>query len=70
MRTLQLCLDNKIGDFDLAFAYEAMARAAKVSGNEADCDHYLSLAHEASEHIEDEEDRQLVIQDLNSVENL
>lgn len=69
-RTLQLCLDNKIGDFDLAFAYEAMARSAKVSGNESDCAHYLALAHEASEHIQDEEDRQLVLNDLNTIDTM
>src|SRR5689334_7234608 len=31
-RALKICLDNKIGDFDLAYAHEAMARALACNG--------------------------------------
>ena len=34
-RSLALCLDNEIGDFDLAFGYEALARAYRALGEKA-----------------------------------
>ena len=33
-RSLQICKDNRIGDFDLAFAYEAIARASASRATE------------------------------------
>ncbi len=68
-RTLQLCLDNQIGDFDLAFAYEAMARALKIGSLEEvpESAHYLSLAYQAAEKIKDKEDRQIVLDDLTTL---
>ena len=38
---LALCLSNNIGDFDLAFAYEALARAHDFVGDHAQKIHYL-----------------------------
>jgi len=32
-RCLQICQENGIGDWDLGFAYEALARAAAVAGD-------------------------------------
>jgi hypothetical protein len=66
-RCLQICQDHDIGDFDLAFAYEALARASAVAGDEEDRDRYLQLAEEASEKIQKKEDREIVLSDLKSV---
>lgn len=65
-RTLQLCLENGIGDFDLAFAYEAMARALKIDarGEAPESAHYLSLAYQAADNIKEAEDRQIILDDL------
>jgi tetratricopeptide (TPR) repeat protein len=38
-RVLDLCQDNGIGDFDLAFAYEALARAHATAGGAAQARH-------------------------------
>jgi hypothetical protein len=56
-----------VDDFDLAFAYEALARAASVAGNAAEKVKYLALAQEAAEHIADPGDRDVVIHDLETI---
>jgi hypothetical protein len=42
-QSLDLCLQNNFGDFDLAFAYESVARAYMVKGEEAKMEEYFSL---------------------------
>jgi hypothetical protein len=51
-------------EFDLPFAYEALARANRVAGDAAASTRYERLAREGAEQIEDAEDRQLVLSDL------
>lgn len=55
--SLALCLDNNIGDFDLAFGYEAIARAYKVLGDEALQEEHKQLGLRACEQIADNGDR-------------
>ena len=55
--SLALCLDNSIGDFDLAFGYEAVARAYKVLGDEALQEEHKQLGLAACESIADNDDR-------------
>lgn len=43
-------------DWDLAFAYEALARAAAVGLQASDHARHLALARQAAEHIVDPED--------------
>jgi|SRR5690554_2036270 len=66
----QKCLDlteeHNFVDFDLAYAYEAMARAYAASGNKTESEKYLKLANEAGKKIEAEENRSLFFDDLNS----
>jgi DNA-binding transcriptional MerR regulator len=62
-RCLQICRGNEIGDFDLAFAYEALARAHLVAGDR-DAAARFGLSREAGEHIAEEEDRDLLISDV------
>jgi hypothetical protein len=66
-RCLEHCQENGIGDFDLAFAYEALARAASVAGNAAEKARYLALAQEAIQHIADQADRAVVVHDLETI---
>jgi hypothetical protein len=62
---LKLTRDNDIGDFDLGFAYEAIARASALAGNKKDKEKYLKLAKEAGEKIKDKGDRDYFFEDLN-----
>lgn len=41
-------------DFDIAFAYECMARASKVAGDEEEYERYYKIAEEKGEKIEDD----------------
>jgi hypothetical protein len=66
-RCLAICEENKIGDFDIAFAYEAMARAHAVAGSEADSQKFLELAKGAGEKIEKNEDREYFFGELKSI---
>jgi len=63
-RCLDHCLENGIGDWDLAFAYEALARAQKVAGNEPEFRRNLELARETGARISDPEDRELLEKDV------
>ncbi len=63
-RCLDHCLEHGIGDWDLAYAYEALARAHKVAGDEAEYRRNLELAREAGTRIAEEDDREHLAQDL------
>lgn len=66
-RCLELCEKNDIGDFDLAFAYEALARAAQVSGDVSNASGYMRFAKETGEYIEKEEDKEYFFRELSSI---
>jgi hypothetical protein len=65
-RCLELTEEHNFTDFDLAYAYEAMARAHAAAGNKSETEKYLQLAAEAGEKIEAEENRTLFFEDLDS----
>ncbi|MFQ5871688.1 MAG: hypothetical protein ACE5IB_05985 [Candidatus Geothermarchaeales archaeon] len=67
MRCLEICEANDIGDFDLAFAYEALARASAVAGKKDKCQNYVELAKGAGEQIKEKEDRDLFFSDLDMI---
>jgi hypothetical protein len=56
-RCLEICQAEDIGDFDLAFAYEALARAHLVNGDSEAAADYRSQAARAGADIADREDR-------------
>ena len=66
-RVLDLCQENGIGDFDLAFAYEALARAHAVAGDADQARVYTDQALAATEDIAEDEDRDLVLADLETI---
>ncbi|MHA2183057.1 MAG: hypothetical protein ACXAAH_16690 [Promethearchaeota archaeon] len=62
---LELTEKNDIGDFDLAFAYEAMARASAALKNEEDFNKFFKLAKDAGEKIKKKDDRDYFFDELN-----
>ncbi|MDQ1437965.1 MAG: hypothetical protein QOK43_1594 [Acidimicrobiaceae bacterium] len=69
-RALALCQAHTIGDFDLAFAYEALARAAAISGDTTEASRWVALAHGACEDIAEADDKELVLADLATIPGL
>jgi hypothetical protein len=61
-RCLALCEANALGDWDLAYAYEAIARAHKTAGRLREADEYKKLAAQAP--IAEDDDREQLEQDL------
>jgi hypothetical protein len=66
-RCLEICKENNIGDFDIAFAYEAMARAHAIAGNRTERDKYIKLAEEAAQQIKKKEDRDYFSSELKTI---
>jgi hypothetical protein len=69
-RCLEICQANGIGDWDLAFAYEALARAASTAGDLAAANSWAEQARRAAEDIAEDEDRDLVLTDLATIPGL
>jgi len=66
-RVLDLCRENGIGDWDLGFAYEALARAHAVAGDAAQAREYTDQALAAAEDIAGDVDRELLLADLETI---
>jgi hypothetical protein len=66
-RALDLCRENGLGDFDRAFAYEALARGHAIAGDGEQARTYTEQALAAAEEISDDEDRELLLADLETI---
>jgi hypothetical protein len=66
-RCLEICEENNIGDFDIAFAYEALARAYAVGRNKEECEKNTKLASEAAEQIKKKEDKDYFLSELKTI---
>jgi hypothetical protein len=68
-RCLELCesVVDDLDEFDLPFAYEALARAYAVAGDEEQARHWLARARAAGEAVSDEDDRALLEADLGTI---
>ena len=66
-RVLNLCQENGIGDWDLAFAYEALARAHAIAGDAGQAREYTDQALAAAEDIAEDGERGLVLADLETI---
>lgn len=66
-RYLSLCLEHQLSGFDLAYAYEAMARAYSVIGSEHETQKYIALANEAGEQITEDDDKELFVNDMKTI---
>ena len=71
LQCAQRCLElteqykEQLSDFDFAFAYECVARAHALAGNQAEAQKYVDMADQAGAAIRDEEDRQIFFDDFN-----
>ena len=66
-RCLEICEENNIGDFDIAFAYEAMARAYATAGDKKNCEKHIHLAERAAEQIKKKGDRDYFLGELKTI---
>jgi hypothetical protein len=66
---LEISTKNQLGPFLIGYAYEALARAAALSGNREEAKRCLRLARDAAEKVENAEDRKLLLNDLTDIES-
>ena len=66
-RCLDICAANGYGDFDLAFAYEAVARAYAIAGESTKRDEYVALAKTSGAEIEDDGNKEYFFNELGTV---
>jgi hypothetical protein len=64
-RCLEICTQNRIGDWDLAYAYEALARAYGLAGEADESAHFLDLARAVE--IAEDDDREHLLGDLKTL---
>ncbi len=65
-RCFEVTQEQRLGDFDLAFALEAMARANAMNGNKIEFEQYYVLALKAADQISDASDKDLFLAELES----
>ena len=66
-RYLELCDEHDLGEFDRAFAHEAIARAAAITGDSDDVAGHVQYGLAAAGHVEDEKERDWVLRNLGTV---
>ena len=66
-RCLDICKENEIGDFDLAFAYEALARAYSIINEDEEFKKYYHLAEEAGDKIKLMQDKDYFFSELKNI---
>ena len=69
-RCLEICTENGFGDFDLAFAYEALARAYAAAGAPDESRRYFKLAEEAGVLIAKKEDQDYFTSELRTIDQV
>lgn len=68
-RVLEICEAHGIADFDIAFAYEALARAHAIAGDAVTARRMTERALASVDGIAEDEDRALVLADLATIPN-
>ncbi len=63
-RCLELCEVSEVEEWDLPYAYEALARAEGVAGKRTEAERYERLARQATERVTDADDREHLLRDL------
>ncbi len=69
IRCLDICLKNGIGDFDIAYAYEALARAYFVNNDIDEYKKHFKLGEQAANNINKKDDREYFLSELNNISN-
>jgi len=65
-RCMLLTQENKLVDFDLAYAYEGIARAYASLGNKEEYQKYIKLARDAGDKIQNKEDKKIFDADFDA----
>lgn len=68
LQCLNITIENNLGNFDLGFAYEAMARSFNVEGNKLDCKKYKTKAMKYAELVENKEDKNWLLKNLETID--
>jgi hypothetical protein len=66
-RALEIARRNGLGRFHLAYAYEALARAAAVAGRRRARNRYLMEARRIGAAVRDRDDRRMLLEDLATI---
>jgi hypothetical protein len=66
-RYLLMCDEHDLGEFDRAFAHEAIARAAAIEGESKDVADHVQYGLAAAGHVEDEPERAWILRNLGTV---
>ncbi|MEZ0446724.1 MerR family transcriptional regulator [Cellulomonas sp. ICMP 17802] len=66
-RGLEICQEHGLVDWDLAYAYESLARAHAVAGDTEQARAWTEQALAAADEIAEDDDRELLLSDLESV---
>lgn len=66
-RALEICEEHGLGDFDLAFSYEALARGHAIAGDNERARAYTEQALAAADEIALDGDRELLLTDLETI---
>ncbi|MCW2645209.1 MAG: MerR family transcriptional regulator, thiopeptide resistance regulator [Pseudonocardiales bacterium] len=66
-RVLDICQEQGLGGFDLAFAYEALARGHAINGDPDQARAFTEQALAAAEDIAEDDDRELLRSDLETI---
>jgi hypothetical protein len=66
-KCLSICTENEIGDFDIAFAYEAMARALSIAGDKTEPTKHHQQANRAGGNIREEEEKGYFLSELKTM---
>ncbi len=66
-RVLDLAHEHKLGPFDVAFGYEALARGSALSGDADQARAYIEQARAVAEDITEPDERELLLADLETI---
>ncbi len=67
LANIDLCKKNNISGFELGYAYESVARAYKILGEDNLKEEYLKLAYSETENIQDADEKEYLISDLKTI---
>lgn len=67
VRYLDICRENDIGDWDIAFAYEALARGHAVAGDRGQARAFTERALAAAKQIAEDGDRDHLLRELETI---
>jgi|SRR6056297_422133 len=67
-KCLTICRENDYGDFDLAFAYEGLARGYWLKNETANFQKYYQLAERAGKEIKEKDDQDYFFSELKSIQ--